>query len=65
MENLFDVRPAIAFAKEWDLVANAELYVLTDVKVSLGKSLKIQIVPDAILQTKANIIPPLLCSRTI
>ena len=64
MENLFAIYP-LAFAKERDLIADTELYVLTDMEVSLGKSLKIHIVPHPVLQTEADVIPSLLASRSV
>ena len=64
MEYLFTIYP-LAFAKERYLVADAELDVLTDVQVCLGKRLQIEIVPDTVLQTESDVVPSLLASRTI
>jgi hypothetical protein len=64
MENLPAIYP-LALAKERDLIADTELDVLTDVKVSLGEGLEIEVVPDTILQTETDVVPSFLASRSV
>ena len=51
---------AIALLEERYLVSQAKLYVLTDVKVSLGTGLQVEVVPNTTLHTKADVVESLI-----
>jgi hypothetical protein len=51
--------------QERNLIPEAELDELTDVKVGLGTCLKVEVIPHAILQTETDIVARLLSTCTI
>ena len=55
---------ALALLEEGDLVAQAKLYVLGNVEVSLAGSMQIEVVPYATFQAKAEIMKSLFIART-
>ena len=56
---------ALALLEEGDLVAQAKLYVLGNVEVSLAGSMQIEVVPYASLHTEADVVESLVSTRSI
>ena len=56
---------ALALLEEGDLVAQAKLYVLGNVEVSLAGSMQIKVVPYASLHTEADVVESLVSTRSI
>ena len=56
---------ALALLEERYLVAQAKLYVLGNVEVSLAGSMQIEVVPYASLHTEADVVESLVSTRTI
>ena len=54
----------VALLEERYLITQAKLYVLTDVKVSLGTSLQVEVVPNTILHTETDVVESLLTTST-
>ena len=50
----------VALLEERYLITQAKLYVLTDVKVSLGTGLQVEVVPNTTLHTKADVVESLI-----
>ena len=55
----------VAFLKERNLIAEAELNEFADVKMSLGAGLEIEIVPDTISKAETDIMAGLLSAGTV
>ena len=56
---------ALAFAQERDLIADAEFDVFANVLVGLCEGLQIHVVPDAVLDSEADVVPVFLTSRSV
>ena len=56
---------ALALAEERDLVADSELYVFANVLVGLCEGLQIHVVPDAVFDSEADVVPVFLASRSV
>ena len=56
---------ALALLEEGDLVAQAKLYVLGNVEVSLAGSMQIEVVPYASLHTEADVVEGLVVTCAI
>lgn len=54
----------LVLREERELVTDTKLNILTNVEMCLGRSLQIKVVPDAILQSKADIVESLLTACT-
>lgn len=50
----------LALLEEGNLVSYAKLYVFADVEVSLGRSLQIEIVPNAVFHTETDVVESLI-----
>lgn len=59
MEDLF-ITLTKALLQEWNLIAYTKFQILTDLEMSLGRSLEVEVIGETELHTKTDIMESLL-----
>ena len=59
MEDLF-ITLTKALLQEWNLIAYTKFQILTDLEMSLGRSLEVEVISETELHTKTDIMESLL-----